>query len=226
MDKARSTTGKAEAPAPRRKSLLSSWGVPFDGFDVENEPERAARPRRRSASRACPRPSWATAWSMDGIPRPSPSWCGSYASTQQPRPRGAGAADGRGARRDPARHAPDPPEHLGMKKPGRDRSVHQLGFHVFRLSVSFVDTREQGYLSADVFEEMAPAGMVDGEDIARYGDTRPRENRRLRQAGRTGARAPSAPTTVRSRPTTSWSAQRGTPPSICARSTGSSSRWE
>ena len=64
-----------------------------------------------------------------------------------------------------------PREHLGMKKPGRDRTVHQLGFHVFRISASFVDTREQGYLSADVFEERAPAEMVDGEAVARYGDT-------------------------------------------------------
>ena len=64
-----------------------------------------------------------------------------------------------------------PREHLGMKKPGRDRSVHQLGFHVFRISASFVDTREQGYLSADVFEERAPAAMIDGDAVARYGDT-------------------------------------------------------
>ena len=64
-----------------------------------------------------------------------------------------------------------PREHLGMKAPGRDRSVHQLGFHVFRLSVAFVDTRERGHLSADVFDEMAPSGMVDGDDVARYGDT-------------------------------------------------------
>jgi len=64
-----------------------------------------------------------------------------------------------------------PREHLGMKKPGRDRTVHQLGFHVFRISASFVDTREQGYLSADVFEERVPAEMVDGEAVARYGDT-------------------------------------------------------
>jgi hypothetical protein len=64
-----------------------------------------------------------------------------------------------------------PLEHLGMKAPGRDRSVRQLGFHVFRLSAAFVDTREQGHLSADVFDEMAPAGMADGEAVARYGDT-------------------------------------------------------
>jgi hypothetical protein len=64
-----------------------------------------------------------------------------------------------------------PPQHLGMKKPGRDRSVHQLGYHVFRLSAGFVDTREQGHLGANVFEERAPAGMADGEAVAAYGET-------------------------------------------------------
>ncbi len=64
-----------------------------------------------------------------------------------------------------------PREHLGMKKPGRDRSVHQLGYHVFRLSAGFVDTREQGHLGANVFEERAPADMADGEAVAAYGET-------------------------------------------------------
>jgi hypothetical protein len=64
-----------------------------------------------------------------------------------------------------------PREHLGMKAPGRDRTVHQLGFHVFRLSVAYVDTREQGHLSEHVFEEKAPAEMADGHAVARYGET-------------------------------------------------------
>ena len=64
-----------------------------------------------------------------------------------------------------------PREHLGMKKPGRDRSVHQLGFHVFRLSAAFVDTREQGHLGPRVFDEQAPPEMADGEAVARYGET-------------------------------------------------------
>jgi len=63
-----------------------------------------------------------------------------------------------------------PREQLGMKAPGRDRTVHQLGFHVFRLSAAFVDTREEGHLHEHVFEEQAPAAMADGEAIARYGD--------------------------------------------------------
>ena len=64
-----------------------------------------------------------------------------------------------------------PHEHLGMKAPGRDRTVRQLGFHVFRLSVAFVDTREQGHLAAAWFEESPPADMTDGDAVARYGDT-------------------------------------------------------
>ena len=64
-----------------------------------------------------------------------------------------------------------PREHLGMKYPGRDRTVRQLGFHVFRVAASFVDTREQGKLISDWFGENAPAEMVDGDAVARYGET-------------------------------------------------------
>ena len=64
-----------------------------------------------------------------------------------------------------------PREQLGTKAPGRDRTVRQLGFHVFRVSASFVDTREQGHLSEQWFEESPPADMADGEAIARHGET-------------------------------------------------------
>jgi len=64
-----------------------------------------------------------------------------------------------------------PREQLGMKAPGRDRTVRQLGFHVFRVSASFVDTREQGHLSEHWFEESPPAEMADGAAIAQHGET-------------------------------------------------------
>jgi hypothetical protein len=48
--------------------------------------------------------------------------------------------------------------------------VRQLGFHIFRLSVAFVDTREQGHLGEHVFEESPPPEMADGAAIAVYGD--------------------------------------------------------
>ena len=64
-----------------------------------------------------------------------------------------------------------PPEHLGMKAPGRNRTVRQLGFHVFRLSAAFVDTREQGHLPEQTFEENPPDEMADGDAVAAYGET-------------------------------------------------------
>ena len=64
-----------------------------------------------------------------------------------------------------------PPEHLGMKYPGRDRTVHQLGFHVFRVAASFVDTRERGHLDGAWFEENAPREMADVDAVARHGET-------------------------------------------------------
>lgn len=63
-----------------------------------------------------------------------------------------------------------PREHLGMKYPGRDRTVRQLGFHVFRVAASFADTREQGHLDGAWFEENAPATMADGAAVARHGE--------------------------------------------------------
>jgi hypothetical protein len=63
-----------------------------------------------------------------------------------------------------------PREHLGMKYPGRDRTVRQLGFHAFRVAASFVDTREQGHLTGAWFEENAPPEMADGDAVARYGE--------------------------------------------------------
>ena len=64
-----------------------------------------------------------------------------------------------------------PREHLAMKYPGRDRTVRQLGFHVFRVAASFADTREQGQLLGAWFEENPPAEMADGDAVARYGET-------------------------------------------------------
>jgi hypothetical protein len=63
-----------------------------------------------------------------------------------------------------------PAAHLGMKAPGRDRTVRELGFHVFRLSGAFVDTREQGHMPDTWFAENPPAEMADGAAVARYGE--------------------------------------------------------
>lgn len=64
-----------------------------------------------------------------------------------------------------------PEEHLGMKTPGRDRTVHQVGYHIFRVALSYKDTMEQGYLPEAWFGEKPPAGMDDAAAIAQYGES-------------------------------------------------------
>ena len=59
---------------------------------------------------------------------------------------------------------------MHMQTPGRDRSVHQLAYHLFRVSQSYRDAKEQGYLPEAWFEERPPLDMPDMVAIARYGE--------------------------------------------------------
>jgi hypothetical protein len=61
------------------------------------------------------------------------------------------------------------PEHLGLQHPGRDRSLHQLAYHVFRLSLAFRDAMVERRLLRAWNNEMAPAGLPDGPALAGYG---------------------------------------------------------
>ena len=61
------------------------------------------------------------------------------------------------------------PAHLDVVPVERKRTVRDLGYHVFRLSVSFVDAMEWGYLRGEWFDERAPADFEDGAAVARYG---------------------------------------------------------
>ncbi|HEY7141489.1 MAG TPA: DinB family protein [Methylomirabilota bacterium] len=61
------------------------------------------------------------------------------------------------------------PEHLTLQHPGRDRSLHQLAFHLFRLSLAFRDAMLERRLPRAWNDEMAPAGLPDGPALAGYG---------------------------------------------------------
>ena len=58
---------------------------------------------------------------------------------------------------------------LDVIPPERKRSIRDLGFHIFRVGLSFVDTMDQGRMPDTWFEERAPEGMRDGGDVARWG---------------------------------------------------------
>ncbi len=63
-----------------------------------------------------------------------------------------------------------PPEKLETRPPERDRTVRDLGYHIFRLSVSFPLAVEQNRFPQEWLSEPAPRAMRDGEAIARYGE--------------------------------------------------------
>ena len=63
-----------------------------------------------------------------------------------------------------------PARHIHLRTPGRDRSVHQLAYHLFRVGQSYRDAREQGYLPEAWFEERPPGDMPDMAAVARYGE--------------------------------------------------------
>ena len=58
---------------------------------------------------------------------------------------------------------------LDYKPPERDRTVRDLAFHVFRLSLAYVDGMDMGALPEAWLREQAPPDLVDGPSIARYG---------------------------------------------------------
>ena len=53
--------------------------------------------------------------------------------------------------------------------PERKRSIRDLGYHIFRVGLSFIDAMDHGRLPETWFDERAPAGMLDGADVARWG---------------------------------------------------------
>ena len=61
------------------------------------------------------------------------------------------------------------PEHLALQHPGRDRSLHQLAYHLFRLSLAYRDAMIERRLPRAWNDEMAPAGLPDGPALAGYG---------------------------------------------------------
>jgi hypothetical protein len=61
------------------------------------------------------------------------------------------------------------PEHLALQHPGRDRSLHQLAYHLFRLSLAYRDAMIEHRLPRAWNDEMAPAGLPDGPALAGYG---------------------------------------------------------
>ena len=62
------------------------------------------------------------------------------------------------------------PAQLELKHPQRDRTLRDLVYHLFRLSVAFVDAMEQGQLPQKWLGETAPPEIQRGAQIEAYGE--------------------------------------------------------
>jgi hypothetical protein len=60
-------------------------------------------------------------------------------------------------------------DQLDWRPPERDRTVRDLGHHVFRLALAFVDGVDLGRFPESWLQEPAPADLREGGDVARYG---------------------------------------------------------
>jgi len=63
-----------------------------------------------------------------------------------------------------------PSQQLDVKSQVRDRSVAQLGYHIFRLSLAFRDGMEQGQYPEDWLLEEAPTALRNGTALVDYGE--------------------------------------------------------
>lgn len=62
-----------------------------------------------------------------------------------------------------------PETRMAWKPPQRDRSLRDLGYHIFRLGLAFADGMDTGEFPEAWLQEPAPADLRDGAAIARYG---------------------------------------------------------
>ena len=62
-----------------------------------------------------------------------------------------------------------PGERMEWTPPERNRPLADLGFHVFRLSLGFVEGVDRATFPATVHTETAPADLRTGDAVARYG---------------------------------------------------------
>ncbi len=62
-----------------------------------------------------------------------------------------------------------PDQHMDWRPPERNRTLRNLGYHVFRLSLAFVDGMDLGEFPENWLLDQAPPDLRDGAALARYG---------------------------------------------------------
>jgi len=151
--------------------LLSSWGVAFEAVNVEQDPQAAAELQRRQVPLV---PAVAVGeqivhgWNppalaaLVGVP---------YSDRPQLSPPELAARLDRILEATQRALRPVSAERLRTTAPGRDRTLGDIGYHIFRLSLGFRDAAREKRFPVAWLLEAAPAEMRDGAALARYGET-------------------------------------------------------
>jgi hypothetical protein len=150
--------------------LLSSWGVAFDSVDVAAQPDARAELARRGVP-AVPAVVLGDAVVHGWNPAAVAELVGvRYDGGERLSPEALAERLDRVLEAAARLVQTVESRHLKLQHPGRDRSLHQLAYHLFRVGLSVRDAMFERRLPSTWFGEMAPAGLPDGPAIAGYGE--------------------------------------------------------
>ncbi len=151
--------------------MLSSWGIAFEPVNVDEDPDAAAELKRRGVPLV---PAVAVGeqlvhgWNppalaeLVGVP---------YASEPELSPAELAVRLDRILKATQRALQTVSAEQLQTAVPGRDRTIRDLGHHIFRLSLGFRDAAVEDRFPETWLLEAVPAEMIDGAALAQYGGT-------------------------------------------------------
>ncbi|MBZ5539875.1 MAG: hypothetical protein LAN61_05065 [Acidobacteriia bacterium] len=150
--------------------MLSSWGIPFDAINVEGNPSSLQELERRGL-RLVPVLTDGERFFHGWNPKELARFVG-VEHREAKRLETAELACRLLRILAAAERAilEVPPKGLKVKVPNRDRTVCDLAFHLFRLSLAYRDAVETRYFPESWLQETAPPEMHDGAALARYGE--------------------------------------------------------
>ena len=151
--------------------MLSSWGIPFEAINVEGNPA-ALKELEHLGLRLVP-------VLTDGervLHGWNPPQLASFVGVEKPKEPGMEMAQ-LARLLDHLLSAAQrailevPPDRLDVRVPNRDRTIRDLVFHLFRLSLAYRDAFEARYFPEDWLMETPPPEVTEAVSLASYGES-------------------------------------------------------
>ncbi len=151
--------------------MLSSWGVAFEEINVEQDPQAGAELKRRQVP-LVPAVALGDQIVHGWDPPALAALVGvAYSAPPQLSPPELAVQLDRILEAAQRALRPLSVEQLQTTAPDRARTLRDIGYHIFRLSLGFHDAAQQGRFPAAWLLEAVPTDMGDGAALARYGET-------------------------------------------------------